>query len=265
MASHTVPSHSAGRARRTPAPSSRWPPSFSEFLVAVLGLFALLMWADARKSDNATEVAVTAAEPAAPKLGHRAGSQAADHNTALPLDSFAGVVPENAAELAEAHARDGRCPSAGPGRQPGQGGDDPQGHGRRGGAGREVQHLGLRRPRRARARHPRPRRADGRDDARERRLDPALDRLPRGADRTQRRLQGRRPRRVLHVPLQGRRPRRLHVPLRDQAGARPHRQRHVRRDRGRSREAAAEGRQRVRAGRQRVVPRQRRHLRSRRA
>ena len=33
----------------------------------------------------------------------------------------------------------------------------------------------------------------------------------------------------------GRRPRRLHVPLRHEAGARPHRQRHVRRDRRRAR------------------------------
>jgi nitrite reductase (NO-forming) len=66
------------------------------FLVAVLGLFALLMWADARESD-ATNVAATAQTPAAT-------AQAADHATALPLDSFAGVVPENAAELAEAHA-----------------------------------------------------------------------------------------------------------------------------------------------------------------
>jgi nitrite reductase (NO-forming) len=66
-------------------------------LVAVLGLVALLMWADAREPD-ATNAAGTAV-PQAPATG-----QAADHNTALPLDSFAGVVPENAAELAEAHA-----------------------------------------------------------------------------------------------------------------------------------------------------------------
>jgi nitrite reductase (NO-forming) len=68
-------------------------------LVAVLGFFALLMWADARKSDDATEVAATASNGAAPQA-----SAATDHNTALPLDSFAGVVPDNAAELAEAHA-----------------------------------------------------------------------------------------------------------------------------------------------------------------
>jgi nitrite reductase (NO-forming) len=70
-------------------------------LVAVLGLFSLLMWADARESDDATDVAGTA--PAVPQTPAATG-QAADHNTALPLDSFAGVVPANAAELAEAHA-----------------------------------------------------------------------------------------------------------------------------------------------------------------
>ena len=47
------------------------------------------MWADARGSRD------DAAAPAAQTLP--------DHNTALPLSSFAGVVPENAAELAEAH------------------------------------------------------------------------------------------------------------------------------------------------------------------
>jgi nitrite reductase (NO-forming) len=70
-------------------------------LVAVLGLFSLLMWADARESDDATDVAGTV--PAVPQTPVATG-QAADHNTALPLDSFAGVVPENAADLAEAHA-----------------------------------------------------------------------------------------------------------------------------------------------------------------
>jgi nitrite reductase (NO-forming) len=72
-------------------------------LVAVLGFFALLMWADARKSDDATDAAATALNGAAPQSPAATG-QAADHNTALPLDSFAGVVPDNAAELAEAHA-----------------------------------------------------------------------------------------------------------------------------------------------------------------
>lgn len=63
--------------------------------VAVVGFFALLMWADARESrDDAAQPA--AAEPAA-------AAAMPDHNTALPLASFAGVVPQNAAELAKAH------------------------------------------------------------------------------------------------------------------------------------------------------------------
>jgi nitrite reductase (NO-forming) len=62
-------------------------------LVAVLGFFALFMWADARSSRDATnEPAAAAAAPAT----H-------DHETSLPLNSFAGVVPSNAQELAEAH------------------------------------------------------------------------------------------------------------------------------------------------------------------
>ena len=63
-------------------------------LVAVLGLFSLLMWADARESrDAAAQPAAVTSDPA----------PATDHNVALPLNSFAGVVPENAAELAAAH------------------------------------------------------------------------------------------------------------------------------------------------------------------
>ena len=66
--------------------------------LAVVGFFALMMWADARDArDDAAQPA--AAEPAAATHAHAA----ADHNMALPLASFAGVVPENAAELAEAH------------------------------------------------------------------------------------------------------------------------------------------------------------------
>ena len=61
------------------------------FTVAIVGVFALMMWADAHEARDA------AAQPA-PAHGH-----AVDHNVALPLNSFAGVVPENAAELAAAH------------------------------------------------------------------------------------------------------------------------------------------------------------------
>ena len=65
-------------------------------LVAVVGVFSLLMWADARESREAV------AQPAADTAPAATG-QATDHNVALPLSSFAGVVPENAAELAAAH------------------------------------------------------------------------------------------------------------------------------------------------------------------
>jgi nitrite reductase (NO-forming) len=64
------------------------------FAVAVVGFFALMMWADARDARD-SEPAADAA-PASP-------AHAADHNTALPLNSFAGVVPANAQALAEAH------------------------------------------------------------------------------------------------------------------------------------------------------------------
>ena len=65
-------------------------------LVAVVSFFALLMWADARESRDETAGSST---PAAAS----AHDHATDHNTALPLNSFAGVVPANATELAEAH------------------------------------------------------------------------------------------------------------------------------------------------------------------
>ena len=72
------------------------------FTVAVVGVFALLMWADARDArDSAGQVAAEAGAPTTAETEGR--DQATDHNTALPLASFAGVVPENAAELAEAH------------------------------------------------------------------------------------------------------------------------------------------------------------------
>jgi len=66
--------------------------------VAVVGFFALLMWADARESRDA---AAQPAEAAAPATAGQ--DDATNSNTALPLNSFAGVVPENAAELAVAH------------------------------------------------------------------------------------------------------------------------------------------------------------------
>jgi len=66
-------------------------------LVAVVGFFALLMWLDARDRDSGT-VEATPAEAAAEPHNH-----ATDHNTALPLNSFAGMTGANAQELAAAH------------------------------------------------------------------------------------------------------------------------------------------------------------------
>jgi nitrite reductase (NO-forming) len=89
MASHSTSSH-----HRSPRePGSQVLPGVAALLlgilVAVVGFFSLLMWADARKSRDTT--------------GAAAHEHAADHNVSLPLNSFAGVVPENAAELAAAH------------------------------------------------------------------------------------------------------------------------------------------------------------------
>ena len=61
--------------------------------VAAVSLFALGLWADARTDPTPVAQAAPAAEHA----------HATDHNTALPLESFAGQVAANAAELAEAH------------------------------------------------------------------------------------------------------------------------------------------------------------------
>ncbi|MDQ3890245.1 MAG: multicopper oxidase domain-containing protein [Actinomycetota bacterium] len=64
-------------------------------LVGVVGVFALLMWADARAARS---------EPGAGAAAHSAAVPAtAAHETALPLESFAGAVPANAEALAKAH------------------------------------------------------------------------------------------------------------------------------------------------------------------
>jgi nitrite reductase (NO-forming) len=69
--------------------------------VGIIGFFALMMWADAR--DARDEGNASAAAPPA----------AQQHAGALPLNSFAGVVPANAQALAEAHkAYDATLPAA---------------------------------------------------------------------------------------------------------------------------------------------------------
>ena len=65
-------------------------------LVGTLAIVAVLMWADARQARDDSS---SAASPA-PAAAH---NHATDHNTALPLNSFAGVVAPNAQELAKAH------------------------------------------------------------------------------------------------------------------------------------------------------------------
>ena len=73
------------------------------FLVGIVGFVAVMLWADARGArDDAQAASQAVNTPAAP-----------DHNTALPLSSFAGVVPANAQALAEAHkAYDANLPPA---------------------------------------------------------------------------------------------------------------------------------------------------------
>lgn len=103
MATHSAPTYHRRRHETDSGAFFKVATVLLGFLVGVLSIFALLMWADTQKSDDATDVAITALNRAAPQSS-AVGSQAADHNTALPLDSFAGVVPENSAELADAHA-----------------------------------------------------------------------------------------------------------------------------------------------------------------
>jgi nitrite reductase (NO-forming) len=63
-------------------------------LAGVLAVIAVMTWGDARSARDAAEAAVADAKNGA--------ATHADHNVALPLESFAGRVPENAQALAEA-------------------------------------------------------------------------------------------------------------------------------------------------------------------
>jgi nitrite reductase (NO-forming) len=70
--------------------------------VGILGFFALMMWSDAHNARDDANAASAAAQPVAQQ-----------HAGALPLNSFAGVVPPNAQALAEAHkAYDATLPPA---------------------------------------------------------------------------------------------------------------------------------------------------------
>src|SRR6266508_1740259 len=103
MASHTAP-------YRQPAgdPSgalTKVVALFLGMLVAILGFAALMLWADARDARDDANAAAASSGPAAEHVHERAG--------ALPLNSFAGTVPENAEQLAAAHeARDATLPAA---------------------------------------------------------------------------------------------------------------------------------------------------------
>src|SRR5215218_7004070 len=68
---------------------------FLGLMVAVLGFAALMLWADARNARDDANAAAAQGEAGA--AGHT------QHDTALPLNSFAGQVPANAQALAEAH------------------------------------------------------------------------------------------------------------------------------------------------------------------
>jgi nitrite reductase (NO-forming) len=70
-------------------------------VLAVAALMSMQAADDAR--DEAKAVGATPAEPAQQVAATSVHNHATDNNTALPLASFAGVVPANAAELAEAH------------------------------------------------------------------------------------------------------------------------------------------------------------------
>jgi nitrite reductase (NO-forming) len=72
------------------------------FAVGVFGFIALMLWSDARNARDEASAAPAAVQAAT----H-------EHDTALPLNSFAGVVPANAQALAEAHkAYDATLPPA---------------------------------------------------------------------------------------------------------------------------------------------------------
>jgi nitrite reductase (NO-forming) len=98
MATQSAPTHYYRRRETDSGAFFKVATALLGVLVAVVGFFALLMWADSEKADDAA----TAVNNSAPQ--GQAAAHSADHNTALPLDSFAGVVPENADELAKAHA-----------------------------------------------------------------------------------------------------------------------------------------------------------------
>ena len=174
--------------------------------------------ASSRSCSRPTRVASTRQAPPSQPLDHAAG-----HNTALPLDSFAGIVPRTPRRSPKrtrhitrrcARARRRRC----------------EGHITlkdivvQVAPGVSYNTSGFRRPSR-----PRPvvhvRQGQTVDiGAGERRRHPAFDRLPRCAHRPEQRVPRRRSGSRSHSASR-RQTQRLHVPLRYEAGASAHRQR----------------------------------------
>ena len=64
--------------------------------VGIVGFFALMLWADAKDATNDANAKAAVAQP----MDH---AQVGSSASAMPLNSFAGVVPANAQALAEAH------------------------------------------------------------------------------------------------------------------------------------------------------------------
>ena len=157
-----------------------------------VGVLAIAAVAAVQAADQARDEVDAAAQPAnaaAPAVHDHAAQPQRESEPADPeLRRDDGRERRRACEGARRVRRDA---TAGPAGRPREDPHDPEGHGRRDRAGREVQHLGVRRPRRSRPDPPRAAGPDRPDDADERRHDPSLDRLPRGADRAEPRVQGR--------------------------------------------------------------------------
>jgi nitrite reductase (NO-forming) len=113
MASSTTRSHYA----RPPEPQGRVGLAIVAVLlgiaVAVLGIAAVVSMQAADEARDDARAATAQADGGAAAATH---DHAADHNVALPLESFAGEVAEDADELAQAHAAyDATVPALQPG------------------------------------------------------------------------------------------------------------------------------------------------------
>ena len=152
MSTHTA----SGPARATPVGRERGkgnggPLAAVVVLLLAFAVGALVIAADRRRAGGGRgprrrQLRVRLRRPA-----HDHSAHAATTDRCLPLQSFAGSHAPNA-EASRRRTPPTTRPCRPCRRRPREGADDAEGHGRRGRARREVQHLGLRRPRRARAR-----------------------------------------------------------------------------------------------------------------